>query len=114
MHWPGSIPVLPLALLLQEATLTDQIISVVAWVITLGIVGYFGLLFILMISRGLEASNNYKVTLGAPKPEVSDTFGTADFSPARPGMPDQLYIFQGVFFGKSSAPGAERIEWDQH
>lgn len=49
-----------------------------------------------------------------PKPETSGNFGTADYAPARGGIPDQLYIFNGVFFGKSSQPGAEKMPLVQH
>ena len=40
-----------------------------------------------------------------PPQQPQDTYGSADFAEPVPFMPDQLYVFAGVFFGKSSTPG---------
>jgi type IV secretion system protein VirD4 len=49
------------------------------------------------------------------KPKTSGNFGTADYSPVRTLMPGaEMYTYEGVFFGKSSQPGAENIPLERH
>jgi type IV secretory pathway TraG/TraD family ATPase VirD4 len=49
-----------------------------------------------------------------PKQAQQGNYGTADFAPSTAHIPNQLYIFSGVFFGKSSEPGAENVPLDNH
>lgn len=49
-----------------------------------------------------------------PKEQPPDTYGTADYSEPRASIPNELYIFSGVFFGKSSTPGANELPFGQH
>ncbi len=55
-----------------------------------------------------------------PKPEPprqekpSDNFGTAGYAKPRAGIPDRMYIYSGVFFGKSSTPEAAGVPLAQH
>ena len=47
--------------------------------------------------------------------QTSDTFGSAGFAEPRKTIADDLYPFNGVFFGKSSEPGAaETAPLEQH
>jgi type IV secretory pathway TraG/TraD family ATPase VirD4 len=48
------------------------------------------------------------------EPQSSGNFGTADYAKPRASIPDPLYIFNGVFFGKSSAPGMEKTPFARH
>ncbi len=56
-----------------------------------------------------------KSTLFQQPQQTSDTYGSASFAPPRPFMPDETYVFNGVFFGKSSEPGnAHLAPFAQH
>lgn len=46
-------------------------------------------------------------------PEVSDNYGTARYADTRTGLADADAGFQGVFFGKSSAPSLKAIPLEQ-
>lgn len=46
-----------------------------------------------------------------PKPVVSDTHGTADWAKRWTGVPNPVYLFTGVFFGKSSHPDFNGGDW---
>jgi type IV secretion system protein VirD4 len=49
-----------------------------------------------------------------PPEKPQDTYGSADWAEATPHMPDPMSTFMGVFFGKSSTPGAEKTPLEQH
>src|SRR4051794_38777382 len=110
MLWPGSIPALALALLQLDA---DKIFDTLQeWVIP-AIIVFFLICVVFGIGKSVVAVSNRKPQ--PAEPEVSDTFGTASFEAARAGLPDQMYIFNGVFFGKSSMPSpAHTAPFEQH
>jgi type IV secretion system protein VirD4 len=107
MPWHGSIPALPLALLLQTFDMPESWWSAISWVITLAIVGFFAVFIIFAFVSSLEISNKFKLSFAPPKPEVSENFGTASYETPHLVIPDPLYVHKGVFFGKSSRPGPE-------
>lgn len=50
-----------------------------------------------------------------PRPQQpSGNFGTAGYAEPRKNIPDAMYIFSGVFFGKSSSPDAPPVPITQH
>lgn len=44
-----------------------------------------------------------------PEAQTSDTYGSADFAEARAFITDGMYVFSGVFFGKSSLPAPAHL-----
>jgi len=55
------------------------------------------------IGLGVEATHHMPNPIPR-RGQTSGTHGTADYAQPRAGIPDPMYIFSGVFFGKSSTP----------
>jgi type IV secretion system protein VirD4 len=68
-----------------------------------------GLLGLAVLLSFLQARARKK-----PQQQTSGNYGTADYAPTRAHIPDDLYIYSGVFFGKSSQPGAENVPLGNH
>lgn len=81
--------------------------DVVTWIIRAGIVAFI-------------ATVIWMFTKSPPKrppqkPQVSDTYGSAAYVEPVAGFPEQLYLFSGVFFGKSSLPAPfHTAPFEQH
>lgn len=70
--------------------------------------------FAAFLGFGAYLAKKHPIRRASPEPQVSGNFGTADYAEPRAYVPDQLYIFQGVFFGKSSMPGDEKVPFENH
>jgi type IV secretion system protein VirD4 len=73
--------------------------DIVTWIIRAGIGGAI-LVGLWMIGKLL----GHEKPAAPPQPQTSDTYGSAAYAEPVAGIPDQLYLFSGVFFGKSSLP----------
>jgi len=76
-------------------------------IVTYVIVGIIILFFVGMCFADMHKLSQRKGR--PPEPQTSDTYGTASFAKWVPFIPDQLYVYSGVFFGKSSSPGPTHL-----
>lgn len=82
--------------------------DVAQWIIGALIVGFV----IVLIWAVIYATNRPKP---APKPVQPDTtYGSADWAEPTAAPPDADYIFNGVFFGKSSLPEYAAVPLEEH
>lgn len=91
-------------------TVFNFIGKLIGWAVY-GVVGFFIFTVIWMIGKMISAEKP-----AAPQqPQTSDTYGSADYAEPRPFLPDQMYVFSGVFFGKSSIPSSAHLApFEQH
>jgi len=69
----------------------------------------------IMFGLGLFAVWAARVIASRQKPqEPSDTYGTASYADMALTVPNAMYLFQGVFFGKSSRPDAKKTPTAQN
>lgn len=81
----------------EDNSLTpEQRRQAIAWIV--------GFVLLAGVAAVLWAIGSYRRPEAAPVNTVSDTYGTADYAPRWTDMPNPLYPFRGVFFGKSSEP----------
>jgi type IV secretion system protein VirD4 len=94
-----------------------DLIAVYGWIgkmmgwIVKGVIAFFVLTVIWTLGKAL----NREKPAGPAQPQTSDTYGTADYAAPQAFLPDQMYIFNGVFFGKSSTPSPAHLgPFEQH
>src|SRR5689334_21489071 len=79
--------------------------------------GALGFIFVIVMVVGnlIEHFEDVKPPTIPPPPKPPDTYGSAEFTPVRAYVPGgEEYVFQGVFFGKSSEPGAVTVPLQNH